>query len=296
MPDIASRASVLVGIATHNRAEILPKAIRSALDQSYKPIRVAVIDDASTDGTPSVRSEFPEIAWERRDGSEGYLRARNHLMLTANEDYYVSLDDDAWFIEGDEIAVAVELLERNKKVAAVAFDILSPDQPALRERDARSSVSLFIGCGHVLRLAVVKELGGYSEFPGTYGAEEKDLCLRLIDSGYDIVKLHGVHVWHDKTSTARDLARQHSSGVCNDMTLTMRRVPFGLLIPILCYKLVSHMVFAFKHGLLRSGARGVFHFALVAGEAWRSRRPVRPSSFARYQALTKSPVRLPVEL
>jgi hypothetical protein len=229
------------------------------------------------------------VSWERWEQKQGLLKARNRMMLNGREDYYVSLDDDAWFLEGDEIAVAVEFLERRPNVAAVAFDVISPDRPQTNERGKKTLVPLFIGCGHILRLAAVKKLGGYCVFPGTYGAEETDLCLRLIDAGYEIVKLSGVHVWHDKTTTARDQARQHSSGVCNDLTLTVRRVPLGLLLPLLSYKLVSHLVFAFRHGLIKPCARGIGQFAVASADVWRSRHPVRLSSFTRYHSLARAP-------
>jgi GT2 family glycosyltransferase len=214
------------------------------------------------------------------------------MMLSGREDYYVSLDDDAWFLEGDEIAVAVEFLERHPNVAAVAFDVVSPDKPATNERGKKMLVHVYTGCGHILRLAAVRKMGGYCEFPGTYGAEEMDLCLRLIDAGHEIVQLSGVHVWHDKTPTARDQAQQHSSGVCNDLTVTVRRVPLGLLMPVLSYKLALQVVFAFKHGLLKSCTRGIGQFAIASGGVWRSRHPVRLSTLSRYRSLAKTPQRI----
>jgi GT2 family glycosyltransferase len=285
----SASTSVVVGIATHNRADALRKAIQSALDQSHAPVRVAVIDDASTDNTPSLRYEFKTVSWQRWEPGQGCIRARNHMMLTGTEDYYVSLDDDAWFMRGDEIAVAVDYLERHPQAAVVAFDILSPDRPRQATRGVRRSVAMFIGCGHVLRLSAVKELGGYAEFPGTYGAEEKDLCLRLIDSGYQIVKFDGLHVWHDKSSLARDIPRQHRSGVCNDLTLTLRRVPLALLLPVLAWKVPSHIAFALRTGLFRPCLQGFRDFALTAAAVWRGRSPVRLSSVARFRTLTRSP-------
>ena len=148
---------------------------------------------------------------------------------------------------------------------------------------------MFIGCGHVLRLSVVKQLGGYSKFPGSYGGEEKDLCLCLIDAGYEITKLTGVHVWHDKTMTARDLADQHASGVCNDLTFTVRRVPIAFLLPMISYKLMSHIVFAFRGGLMRPCIKGIREFGRVLMSTWRGRKPVRISSLKRYQALSRLP-------
>jgi GT2 family glycosyltransferase len=286
-------AAVVVGIATHNRAGVLRKSIQSALRQSYAPLRIAVIDDASRDETPYLRHEFKTVSWERWEPGQGSVRARNRMMLTATEDYYVSLDDDAWFIQNDEIAIAVDFLDRHPKVAAVAFDILSPDHPQQAARGARRLVAMFIGCGHVLRLSAVKEFGGYTEFPGTYGAEEKDLCLRLIDSGYEIVKLDGVHVWHDKSVLARDIPRQHCSGVCNDLTLALRRVPIVFLLPVLVWKVLSHLAFGVRTGMLHPCLQGFRNFIYAAADVWRTRRPVRLSSMVRFHALTRSAREVP---
>jgi GT2 family glycosyltransferase len=285
-------ASVVVGIATRNRASLVRKAINSAFQQSQQPLRVAVVDDASSDETPSLRQQFASVSWERWDSGQGYVRARNWMMLKASEDYYVSLDDDAWFLQGDEIAIALEFLERHPKIAAVAFDIVSPDRSVQAARGAQSSVATFIGCGHVLRLSTVRELDGYTEFPGSYGVEEKDLCLRLIDAGYGIVKLDGVHVWHDKTLSARDLQKQHRSGVCNDLTLAAARVPAWLVVPVLVVKMFKHLVFATRRGLLRACLQGVRDFSFTASDVWRARRPVRISSLVQFQALSRAPRKL----
>ena len=65
---------VLVGISTRNRAELLIKAIQSALDQDYSNIEVAVFDDASTDDTPQLKTLYPQVRWLRSDKPQGYLR------------------------------------------------------------------------------------------------------------------------------------------------------------------------------------------------------------------------------
>src|SRR5207249_5804390 len=111
--------SVFLGIVTHNRASILLQAIESALSQRACDLRVAVIDDASTDETPELVRLFPMVVWERWTTNRGYMAARNQWMVSSAEAYFVSLDDDAWFLDGDEISIAVDFLERNPKVAAV---------------------------------------------------------------------------------------------------------------------------------------------------------------------------------
>lgn len=277
----------LVGIATFNRADLLPKAIASALDQRPTP-SVAVIDDCSTDGTDRIASGFPEVAWTRRSINQGHMSARNEMMAIEGYDYFVSLDDDAWFLNGDEIAVAVSHLEATASVAAVAFDILSPDRPDHRPRGPAVPAAVFIGCGHVVRLSAVRRVGGYEPTPGLYGAEEKDLCLRLMDAGYEVALLPGVHVWHDKTPIARELPRQHRSGVCNDLVMTLRRTPLALLPMALPAKVLQHIAFSARHGLLVAGLEGLALFGRSIPAVWRTRKPVRIATLRAFMGLSRA--------
>jgi GT2 family glycosyltransferase len=277
---------VIVGIVTWNRAEILPQAITSALAQEYPHLQVALVDNASTDATNALATAFPTVQWMRWNENRGYMAARNHFMAMDGAAYFVSLDDDAWFLQGDEIRIAVDYLEQHVQVAAVAFDIVSPDRPQSVPRSEAHPTAMFIGCGHVLRLSAVREVGEYEATPGSYGGEEKDLCLRLLDAGYQIVKLPGVHVWHDKTPVARDLPSQHRSGVCNDLVLTLRRTPTMLLPLALPAKLYRHWKFSRSHGLTRACFEGFKLFFRALPQVWRSRRPVKAATLRAFVRLT----------
>ncbi len=280
MPD--RPPTLLIGITTRNRAHILPQALRSALAQCRPGITVAVLDDGSTDGTPALRSQFPQVRWERHESPQGIIESRNHLMRTAGTDYYLSLDDDAWFMRDDEIAVALDHLERHPRVGAIAYDILSPDRPAPVERGVPSSVVMFIGCGHIVRLSAVHEAGFYSPSPGTYGAEEKDLCYRLADLGYDIQLLPGVHVWHDKAWQDRDYYPIHRSGVCNELVMTMRRCPAPEVFAMVPFKIASFAWFWMRNpSYLRAGLAGTWFALTNLPRAEMSRRAVRRRVFFR---------------
>src|SRR5438094_9815344 len=115
---------VLIGITTKNRATILPKAIESALNQDYLHKEIAVLDDASTDQTIKLKSRYPDVRWCRSESTLGIAEARNRLMENAEADLYFSLDDDAWFVNGDEISIGVGVLKERPNVAALAYDIL----------------------------------------------------------------------------------------------------------------------------------------------------------------------------
>jgi len=280
---------VLIGIVTRNRANLLAKAIESSLRQDYRPLQIAVIDDNSTDDMSNVVAQYPTVAWNLWKTPRGYLEARNTLMDGAEAEYFLSLDDDAWFMGTDEVTGAVEYLESHPRVAAVAFDILSPDLPNERPRTEGRPTREFIGCGHVLRLAAVREVGLYTPNPGSYGGEEKDLSLRLQDQGWEIHKLPGVHVWHDKSPVARDLISQHRSGVCNDLVFAVRRCPLPMLLWVLPYKVLSHLRFAVRRRLLRPCIAGIGLFLRHLAATWHSRRPVRASTFREFVQLSRVP-------
>lgn len=273
---------VLVGITTRNRADILPKAIGSALAQNYPHVHVAVLDDGSTDSTPALRAQFPQVQWTRHETSRGIIESRNELMQTPDAVYYLSLDDDAWFLRDDEIALAVAHLETHPVAAAVAYDILSPDRPTPIDRGPPRPVAMFIGCGHVIRLSAARAAGFYAACPGTYGSEEKDLALRVADLDYTIDLLPGVHVWHDKAWQNRDYFPIHRSGVCNELIMTLRRCPAPDVVLVLPLKLLSFSRFWLRRpSFLRAGLAGVGLACRHFSSAMRTRAPVRRATFWR---------------
>jgi GT2 family glycosyltransferase len=273
---------VLVGIVTHNRQELLPNAIESALRQEYPRVQVAVVDDGSQDDTPQLRSRYPSVRWIRWERSRGYVEARNNLMRNTDADYYLSLDDDAWFMNENEISIAVRHMEMNPKVAAGAFHILSPDRQKKSLRSEPRPTHMFIGCGHILRISAVRECGFYVPGPDYYGSEEIDLCVRLLDRNWEIHFLPGVYIWHDKSTVARDIAAQYRSGVCNDLAFAARRCPFPLVLGIMPVKLIHHLRFSVKKHLLKAFVAGLGLFFSRALHVLKGRQPVRTSTFMEF--------------
>lgn len=279
---------VLVGIVTRNRAELLARSIESARRQTGCKIAISIIDDASTDHTPTLSHRWPEISWTRWDEGAGLIAARNRFMNQAGYKYFVSLDDDAWFMSRDEISIGLKYMEERPEIGAIAFDIITPAERAIRQRSEPRQVSEFVGCGHMLRLAVVQDLGGYIPTPGTYGGEEKDLSLRLLDAGYIVVLLSGAHVWHEITSLARDEHYRYGSVVCNDLAITFRRTPTYLLPLAIAAKLVQSGIQAMLNGRHFAYGMGVLKFFRSLRALWPSRKPVRMSTLLRFMRLSRA--------
>jgi glycosyltransferase involved in cell wall biosynthesis len=87
---------VSVIIPTHNRASMLPRAIRSVQRQTYPHLEIIVIDDASVDNTPEVVKSFedPRIHYIRHDTNRGGSASRNTGIRAATGEYIAFLDDD----------------------------------------------------------------------------------------------------------------------------------------------------------------------------------------------------------
>lgn len=283
-----SDPTVALGIVTRDRASVVRKAIDSALSQSWANLEVWVLNDHSVDETARIAGEYPNIGFIDNPVGQGCIEARNTLMTTVHADYLVSLDDDAWFTNGDEIQRAVDYLEQDRKAAVVAFDIVSPDKPATRPRGPAVVVGGFIGCGHVIRMSDFHKVGGYVRSPGPYGSEEKDLALRLLDVGQSVVLLPGVSVWHDKTSVARVQPAQHRSGVCNDLIMAVRRTPIAALPFALLSKLYRHFRFSLAHGLEEPFRDGLELFWFSLADAWKTRKPVRLATLRTFLNLTRN--------
>lgn len=93
---------VSVIIPTYNRGYCLHKAVTSVLEQTYKDLEVIIIDDGSTDETPSVISSFKDsrVSFIRLDDNKGVSYARNIGMKMSKGEFIAFQDsDDYWHPE-----------------------------------------------------------------------------------------------------------------------------------------------------------------------------------------------------
>jgi glycosyltransferase involved in cell wall biosynthesis len=75
---------VTVGIPTHNRSDLLERALRSVLAQTYENLEIIVSDDASSDDTPRRMSQFtdPRIVYLRSEKNTGSHRTPTNAWST----------------------------------------------------------------------------------------------------------------------------------------------------------------------------------------------------------------------
>lgn len=88
---------VTAAIVAYNRADYLPDAIESVLDQTYRDLELVVVDDGSTDGTADAIAPFEDRIRYVRQEHAGKAAARNAAVTLAEGDVIAFCDsDDCW--------------------------------------------------------------------------------------------------------------------------------------------------------------------------------------------------------
>lgn len=103
-----------MAVPAWNGAELLREALASALEQTYPPFEIVVVDDGSTDHTRQVAESFGRSVryiHQENDGSGGG-GARARAMFEATGDWIALLDqDDRWLPAKLEQQVEVVIAE-----------------------------------------------------------------------------------------------------------------------------------------------------------------------------------------
>ena len=106
--------SISIIITTHNRADLLTRAVNSVLSQTYKKYELHIVDDASSDNTDQIVkpivSKKDNIYYWRHEKPRGLSAARNTGIAKSVGQYIAFLDDDdEW--KPESLKRRIELLE-----------------------------------------------------------------------------------------------------------------------------------------------------------------------------------------
>src|SRR5690606_29453304 len=176
-------------------APLLERAVATVLDQTLTDIELLIIDDGSTDETPTLLANLaerePRLRVVRRgEGTTlGAARARNEGIAAARGRFVAFLDDDTEW-SADKLERQVTELDRLGAEFGVAYtpmELRHPDGRTVRiasaDAHARQPLDVllrrnFIGTPAVLvRTALLRQTGGFD--PALPALQDWDLWLRL---------------------------------------------------------------------------------------------------------------------
>jgi glycosyltransferase involved in cell wall biosynthesis len=107
-------------VDTFNHERYIEQALVSVLEQGLSPaeLEIVVVDDGSTDKTPSIIQKFlPRIKYLRKNNG-GQASAFNRAFPEVHGRMVAFLDGDDWWANG-KLATVIESLEQHPEVSAV---------------------------------------------------------------------------------------------------------------------------------------------------------------------------------
>ncbi len=123
---------ISVVIPAYNAAASIANAIASCLQQSMQPHEIIVVDDASTDNTCDVVTQYKEVKLLRQKTNQGPSAARNRGIAEATGDVIAFLDsDDTWLPE--KLAAIHDVFSKHNEVVYLGHPyVLSAKQKPAR--------------------------------------------------------------------------------------------------------------------------------------------------------------------
>ena len=178
-------------ITTHNRKELLGRAIQSVLSQTYKDIELVVVSDGSTDGTDEMMKQYEgddRIKYISYYPGKGGNFARNTGIKAAKGEYVAFLDDDDEWLP-TKIEKQLKIMESDPEIGLVYtgthniyVDLgITYDSKPVQHGDLSKDILLFNIVGStttvMVRKSVLNTSGLFDESLGAM--QDYDLWVRV---------------------------------------------------------------------------------------------------------------------
>jgi GT2 family glycosyltransferase len=234
-----------------NEGHFYERTLQCLREQTRRPDRIIVLDNASTDGSPEmVEREFPEVEVTRLAENVGFAAAMNTGIRRASGAHIAFLNNDT---EPDEhwLEELLACLERHPRAAAATSklmldrpatlddtgDFVWPSllpyarghgEPDAGQYDAEEQVFSPSGAAALWRSDVLDEIGLFDETFFAY-YEDVDLGFRARLAGYECWYAPRAVVLHHRGGSSGDDAFTLYHHVRNRWLLLGKDAPAGLL-------------------------------------------------------------------
>jgi glycosyltransferase involved in cell wall biosynthesis len=209
------RASII--IATHNRPDLISRAVQSA-GSSAADVEILVVDDASSEQTAQICKALSNIKYLRADRNQGLGGARNIGLVASSGAYISFLDDDDMRLP-DTLDRQIELLEREPSAGLIFGQAIVSNHESQSPQGYyphecpqgdlfwKLLTRNFIPCGSVVfRRSCLSRVGLLDD--ASRGIEDWDLWVRIAEL-YPVIALETpVIVWRRSTPASGQLTSQ----------------------------------------------------------------------------------------
>lgn len=195
-----------VVLISKNQAWNISRLISSVIEEinDFNSTEIVLVDSASTDNTTEIAAQFPIKVLKLHSGQHLSASAGRYVgFKQTSGNFILFLDGDMELCNG-WLEKALEILERDLKISVVCGRVI--DRPIemkssgkqrqeLLPVDKTEAIEVLHGGGASLyRRSVLEEVATFNPF--LFSDEEPELCLRIRNVGYKILRLPQPIVFH----------------------------------------------------------------------------------------------------
>ncbi len=290
-------------IPNWNGGHFLPVCLDALQRQTYQPMEVLIVDNASTDGSQAlIKREYPWVTLIELPENRGFTGACNAGLQTARGEYLALLNNDTE-VEADWAGAVVDAFERHPEIGSVASKMLLFDQ---RDRihtagdyftvDGRAGNRgvwqtdsgqfdreeyVFSACGgsSVYRRALLDQVGLLDD-DFFFSLEDVDLGWRAQLAGWRSLYTPSAIVYHHLSATGGGVTASYYDGR-NLLFVLAKNYPSGLWrkhggkVVRAQLRLAFEALRAWRGAAARARLRGMLAGLAGLPRQWRKRRAIQ---------------------
>jgi GT2 family glycosyltransferase len=283
-------------ITTYNRKDAVLRLLDELNGIRSESTEIVVVDNASSDGTVgAIKDNLQEIEVVELPENKGAV-GRNEGLRIAKGDYIVTLDDDIFGLNEQDLLLIEELFERNSNAAAICFKVLDFYSGGvcnwchpynIEEYQNQFFETTEITEGAVaFRKNMLSNTGLYTEelFISHEGA---DLAARIINNGYEILYTPLIQVKHKYELTARKSWRRYYFDTRNDFWLVIRNYSFLFGFLHLCRRIPITFIYSLRDGYLYYWLKALMDVICELPVIFRQRNPISRKAERKLQRINR---------
>jgi glycosyltransferase involved in cell wall biosynthesis len=204
---------------TRNPSAYIIEAIDSCLNQSYKNIKLTVVDDASKISLTPLKEKYPQVNFLHLDKNKGPGAARNFGIKNTTASLISFLDDDD-IMDREKIHNSVEEFKKNPNIGMtfgnyqriINGKLSKPFYSSKIELDYESLMRVnFVASGSVtIKRDVFQSIGGFNE--KYWIAEDYDCWIRTIEVA-PIKYIHKVLYYYRVNTNGKSLTQREDAKI-----------------------------------------------------------------------------------
>ena len=272
---------ISVVVLNWNGYQVLDNCLKSLYDQTYRPLEIIVVDNASTDGSvDSLREKFQDVNLIINEKNLGF-GAGNNIGIRASQSSYIMILNNDTRLDPKCVEELKRSIEKDKRYGACASKILLESEPDIidgvgivvcpdglsfgrgrlekKDRyDEEEEIFFASDCACLYRREMLEDIGLYDEDFFAY-ADETDMGWRAQLAGWKCIYSPEAIVYHLHSTSSGGRYSSFKAFLVerNRIWVALKNFPISLIILGQFYTLWRY-VFQAYGALMGKGAAGQF--------------------------------------